>query len=86
LLIGYFVPGVRHLTAIFAGMNNMPYRQFAIFAYTGAFLWSTSFFTLGYWLGHEWYYVTHFSNRIFIPAIILVTLVLFLILYLRKKY
>jgi membrane protein DedA with SNARE-associated domain len=85
LLIGYFIPGLRHLSAIFAGINNMPYRQFAIFAYAGAILWTTTFFALGYWLGHNWHYVTHFSHRIFVPAIILVTLAFFLILYLRKK-
>jgi len=82
LLIGYFIPGVRHLTALFAGMNNMPYRQFAIFAYTGALLWVTTFFTLGYWLGREWYYVIH---NFFATAIILVSLSLFLILYLKQK-
>jgi membrane protein DedA with SNARE-associated domain len=85
LLIGYFIPGIRHLSAIFAGMNNMPYRQFAIFAYTGALLWATTFFALGYWLGHQWHYVTNFSNRFIVPAIILVILAFFLILYLRKK-
>jgi membrane protein DedA with SNARE-associated domain len=85
LLIGYFIPGIRHLSAFFAGINNMPYRQFAIFAYTGALLWTTTFFALGYWLGHEWHYVTHFSNRIFVPAIILISLTSFLIIYLRNK-
>lgn len=82
LLIGYFIPGIRHLTALFAGINNMPYRQFALFAYTGALLWVTTFFTLGYWLGHEWYHVIH---NFLATAIILVTLALFLILYLRQK-
>ena len=82
LLIGYFIPGIRHLTALFAGINNMPYRQFATFAYTGAILWTTTFFTLGYWLGREWHYVTH---GFLATAIILVTLALFLILYLRQK-
>jgi membrane protein DedA with SNARE-associated domain len=85
LLIGYFIPGVRHLTAIFAGMNYMTYRRFALFAYTGASLWTTTFLTLGYWLGYEWHLVSHFSNRILIPAIFLVTLVLFLLLYLRNR-
>jgi membrane protein DedA with SNARE-associated domain len=82
LLIGYFIPGIRHLTALFAGINNMPYRQFAVFAYTGALLWTTTFFTLGYWLGREWHYVTH---NFFATAIILITLVLFLIVYLRQR-
>jgi membrane protein DedA with SNARE-associated domain len=85
LLIGYFIPGVRHLTALFAGMNYMTYRQFALFAYTGAFLWTTTFLTLGYWLGHEWRLVSHLSNHFLIPAIILVILGLFFLLYLRNR-
>ncbi|MEN6624319.1 MAG: DedA family protein [Smithella sp.] len=82
LLIGYFIPGVKHLTALFAGVNNMPYRQFAIFAYTGAILWTSTFFILGYLLGSKWHYVTH---NFFTPIIISIVLVLFLILYLRQK-
>jgi membrane protein DedA with SNARE-associated domain len=85
LLIGYFIPGVRHLTAIVAGMNYMSYRQFALFAYAGAFLWTTTFLTLGYLLGHEWRLVNHLSNHILIPAIVLVILGLFLLLYLRNR-
>jgi membrane protein DedA with SNARE-associated domain len=85
LLIGYFIPGVRHLTAIFAGMNFMSYRRFAFFAYIGALLWTATFLTLGYWLGHQWHLVSHFSNRILIPSAIGLTLGLFLLLYLRNK-
>lgn len=85
LLIGYFIPGVRHLTAIFAGTTFLPYRQFALFAYAGAFLWTMTFLILGYFLGHEWYLVAHFSNRISIPLIILSVLILFLIVYLKEK-
>jgi membrane protein DedA with SNARE-associated domain len=73
---------VKHLTALFAGANKMPYRQFAIFAYTGAFLWTTTFFMLGYFLGHNWHYVTH---NIFTFMIIFIVLVLFLFFYLRQK-
>jgi membrane protein DedA with SNARE-associated domain len=61
------------------------YRQFALFAYIGAFLWTVTFLILGYFLGHEWYLVAHFSNRIFIPLIILSVLILFLIVYLKEK-
>ena len=85
LLLGYFIPGVRHLTAIFAGTTFLPYRQFALFAYVGAFLWTVTFLFLGYFLGHEWYLVAHFSNRIFIPLIILSVLILFLLVYLKEK-
>lgn len=85
LIAGYFIPGVRHITAIFAGISNMPYRQFALLAYTGALLWTSTFLILGYVLGHQWYLVSHLSNRFFIPLIILVGLALFLAFYIWKK-
>jgi membrane protein DedA with SNARE-associated domain len=54
LTIGYFIPGVRHVTAIVAGSTELPYRVFAAYAYTGAALWSLSFITLGWYVGEEW--------------------------------
>ena len=54
LTFGYFVPGVRHFTAYAAGMSYLRPHEFAIFAYSGAFVWATSFITLGYFLGDRW--------------------------------
>lgn len=54
LLFGYFVPGVRHVTAFVAGSSQLPMRIFGLFAYSGALLWSFSFIALGYVLGEEW--------------------------------
>ena len=36
LTIGYYIPGVRHFTAVVAGMSGMRYRAFAPYAYSGA--------------------------------------------------
>jgi membrane protein DedA with SNARE-associated domain len=54
LTFGYYVPGVRHLTAYVAGASELEYPVFALFAYPGAFLWSVSFISLGYLLGDRW--------------------------------
>jgi membrane protein DedA with SNARE-associated domain len=51
LTLGYFVPGVRHLTAVLAGGSRMRPSLFASYAYGGALLWSASFITLGYYAG-----------------------------------
>lgn len=48
LFFGYFIPGVRHLTGYIAGTTEMGFRRFMIYAYTGAFVWATTFLTLGY--------------------------------------
>ena len=54
LTFGYFVPGVRHFTAYAAGMSEVEPHQFAIFAYSGAVLWVSTFLSLGYFLGERW--------------------------------
>jgi membrane protein DedA with SNARE-associated domain len=54
LTVGYFVPGVRHFTALVAGMSRLPYRTFAAFAYPGAVLWIATFLTIGYFVGEQW--------------------------------
>src|SRR5207253_10228997 len=54
LLVGYFIPGVRHLTGYVAGASELSFPNFALFAYTGAFCWATIFITLGYVLGEQW--------------------------------
>jgi membrane protein DedA with SNARE-associated domain len=48
LFIGYYIPGVRHFTALVAGTSRLKYRWFAMFAYAGACVWVTTFISLGY--------------------------------------
>jgi membrane protein DedA with SNARE-associated domain len=54
LTFGYFIPGVRHLTAYAAGMSEVAPHQFALFAYSGGALWVSTFIGLGYFLGERW--------------------------------
>lgn len=54
LVIGYFIPGLRHFTGIIAGTSGLSYHQFALFAYTGALLWVTTFLSIGYLFGAQW--------------------------------
>ncbi len=54
LMIGYFVPGIRHFTGFTAGITSLEYRQFMLFAYVGAFIWVTTFLSLGYFFGDYW--------------------------------
>ena len=83
LVMGYFIPGVRHLTAIFSGITKLPYREFALYAYGGAFLWTATFLTFGFLRGDEWSQVSYFSDSIVMPIVTLLALFLFLFFYLR---
>lgn len=54
LTFGYFIPGVRHLTAIAAGSGCLTYSTFARYAYPGGILWCSVFLSLGYYAGDRW--------------------------------
>ncbi len=61
LLFGYYLPGVRHLTAFFAGTSKMSFVEFAVYGYSGALLWGCTFISLGYFLEDRW---SHETKRI----------------------
>lgn len=63
LLIGYFIPGVRHIVAYLSGINGYQYKKFATFAYTGAIIWCVTFITLGRGLGENWTHVGTYLSR-----------------------
>jgi len=54
ITFGYFIPGVRHVTAILAGSSCLGYRVFALYAYPGGVLWCAVFLSLGYYAGDRW--------------------------------
>ena len=63
LTFGYFLPGIRHLTAYVAGASELELPVFALFAYTGGCIWSVTFISIGYFLGEEWAQATQWIRR-----------------------
>ena len=54
LFIGYYIIGVRHFTAVVAGMSRVAYPTFVAYAWSGGAIWVGTFLTLGYFLGENW--------------------------------
>lgn len=71
LTFGYFIPGVRHLTAIVAGSSELPPSIFASAAYPGAALWSLTFISLGWYVGDRWEEVLAVVERHLVAASLL---------------
>ncbi|WP_413309771.1 DedA family protein [Bacillus sp. 1P10SD] len=86
LIIGYFIPGVRHVTAYLAGINNYSYKKFALFAYSGAMTWCFTFITLGKALGDNWVHVGAYLSRysLYVLFVLLLGAILFFT-FRRKK-
>ncbi|WP_275901176.1 DedA family protein [Paenibacillus periandrae] len=88
LAIAYFIPGVRHFTGYFAGIVRIPFRTFALYAYTGAFLWVGTFgtfVTIGKLLGPQWEKFHSIITKYLLVGVAIVG-VLILLVYFLKKY
>jgi len=83
LIIGYFIPGIRHISGYFSGISQMSFSRYAAFAYTGALIWISVFVFLGKFLGLQWNLIRK-SFDFDVWGFILV-LFLAIIFYLYKK-
>lgn len=85
LILAYFIPGVRHITGYFSGIMNISYKKFAINAYAGAFIWTTTFISLGNFLGVNWEKYHHLLKRYMI-ILALIIAVGIIVVYICKLY
>lgn len=85
LVIAYFIPGVRHITGYFSGITEISFSRFAVNAYIGAFLWASTFISLGKVLGGNWEkFHTSVKKYLIIGSIILGVIIV--IIYLYRNY
>ena len=84
LTIGYFIPGVRHFTAYAAGISELAPHHFALFAYSGAVLWVSTFIGLGYFLGERWKTVEANIHHYLVDVAIAILAAIILYLVWRK--
>jgi len=85
LFVAYFIPGIRHVTGYFCGVTRMPFKRYALFAYTGAIFWVSLFISLGKVLGPKWEQYHSTVNRYMIIFGI-VSALLIVIIYVYRKY
>src|SRR5665213_4266689 len=72
LFFGYFIAGVRHFTALTAGMSKVKFRTFALYAYPGGLVWVICFISIGYYLGAEW---DRFRNSFNLGALVAIAVI-----------
>ncbi|TDF97063.1 DedA family protein [Paenibacillus piri] len=51
LVISYFLPVVRHVLPYLVGVNKMPFYKYSMISYSTGLLWTTIYFTIGYFFG-----------------------------------
>ncbi|WP_236014530.1 DedA family protein [Microbacterium stercoris] len=57
VFLGRFVPGIRSLISIPAGIVRMPLGRFLAFTGGGSLIWNTLFVMLGWILGEKWHVI-----------------------------
>jgi membrane protein DedA with SNARE-associated domain len=85
LAFGYFVPGVRHFTALVAGTSELEFRRFALFAWSGAAVWVAFFLTLGYLVGENWQRALDLVQRYTLAAVVFGIVILLAVWWFRRK-
>lgn len=85
---GYYIAGVRHLTAIIAGASELRFGTFVLFAWSGGVCWAAAFLTLGYFIGEDWRRIAELVHRYLrygSIVVIAVVLLYFLVRSLRSN-
>jgi membrane protein DedA with SNARE-associated domain len=85
LFVGYFIAGVRHFTAIVAGISRLRFSSFAMYAWSGGVLWVASFLTLGYFLGERWKEVAELVHKYILEASLVLIVAAAVTYYVRSR-
>lgn len=76
VLLGRFIPVVRSLISIPAGIRRMPLGRFCLYTTLGSAIWNTAFALLGYLLGDRWQNIGGYSNWINLAILIILALII----------
>ncbi|WP_100406125.1 DedA family protein [Bacillus solitudinis] len=90
LVIGYFIPGVRHITGYLAGISKMRFHTFMLYSYVGALIWVILFILIGHELGVKWFFIKQsFETYKFLvysaSSVLLVAIALLCLFFYRNR-
>lgn len=75
IFISRFVPVVRHLISIPAGIGKMNLKRFCFYTILGATMWNAFLAYCGYILGQNWELARHYSEYASMVAAVLIVLI-----------
>ena len=84
VLLGRFVPGVRSLVSLPAGVEGMPLLRFSLLTVLGSAGWNALLMGAGLWLGQRWRTVSEYSSLINYAVYALVALAVARLVWVRR--
>ena len=84
LTLSCFAPGVRYLVPLLYGFSRLPFKTFAIFTYSGAFVWVSIIFVLGYLFGDKMDIVMKYNKEVWL-VILALAIITFIFVLRRRK-
>lgn len=89
VFFGRFIPGVRSLISIPAGIDRMSPWKFTLWTTAGSAGWNALLIVLGMWLGESYHlveeYVSQYSNVVYALIILAVVIVIALLVHRQMK-
>jgi membrane protein DedA with SNARE-associated domain len=76
ILIARFLPVIRHVISVPAGVARMPLRGFLLQTFLGSTIWGGVLILLGYYLGANWETFTNTLERVGLPIKVILVLAL----------
>ncbi len=88
VFISRFIPVVRHLISIPAGIAKMDLKKFILYTFIGASIWNMFLAFIGFKLKQNWELLHKYSKQldIIVIALILLFLIYHFIKHIRKKH
>ena len=84
IFICRFIPVVRHLISIPAGVGKMNITKFSIYTIIGATIWNTMLAYLGVFLGNKWSLVHHYSR--YLDYIVVAVIIIAFVYWIWKRF
>lgn len=83
ILFGRFIPIIRSIISIPAGINKISFTRFLLLTFIGTFIWNGVLTIIGFILGNEWFKVVIFMKKY--SNILIIVMIFLIILFMVKK-
>ena len=83
-----FIPIIRSLISIPAGVSKMPFKTFVLLTTFGTYLWNLILVFLGRFAGQTWYAISPYFDMytLITGAVVILALICILGIYLKKRF